>query len=311
MGAPWPLVYHGPVDFLVDAYLDHLKVERGLAPATVEAYARDLSMFTSFLGREGTPLAEADATAVAGYLLSLAEQGHSARSQARRLSALRGFFRYMVAERHLPRDPTELVDGPRLGRPLPAVLTSGEVERLLEAPPADTPRGLRDRAMLQTMYAAGLRVSELCRVELGDVNLEAGFVAAFGKGRKRRVVPLGEVARDAIVAYRDQVRGRWARPGEACLFVTHRGGPMTRQGFWKIVKRHAAAAGITKPLSPHKLRHSFATHLLVGGAHLRAVQMMLGHADIATTQVYTHVTGDHLARVHARYHPRGGSRDGG
>jgi integrase/recombinase XerD len=299
------------VDLLVDAYLDHLKVERGLAVATVEAYAHDLATFMAHMDRQGLTVQEADAAAVAGYLLSLADDGQSARSQARRLSSLRGFFRYLVAERHLSREPTDLIDGPRLGRRLPGVLTPDEVGRLLEAPPADTPRGIRDRAMLQTMYAAGLRVSELCRLELGDVNLEAGFLAAFGKGRKRRVVPLGEVASDAIVVYQEQVRGRWARPGERCLFVTHRGGPMTRQGFWKLVKRHAAAAGITKAISPHKLRHSFATHLLLGGADLRAVQSMLGHADIATTQVYTHVTGDHLARTHARYHPRGGAPDDG
>jgi integrase/recombinase XerD len=293
------------VDLLLDAYLDHLKVERGLSPLTVEAYAHDLGTFAAYLGEEGIAVGDADLTAVAGYLLSLSDAGQSARSQARRLSSLRGFFRYLVAERHMPRDPTELVDGPRLGRRLPGVLTVEEVARLLEAPPAGTPRGVRDRAMLQTMYAAGLRVSELCGLELGDVNLEAGFVAAFGKGRKRRVVPLGEVARDAIGAYLAEVRGRWAREGERRLFVTHRGRGMTRQGFWKLIKRYAAGAGITKALSPHKLRHSFATHLLLGGADLRAVQTMLGHADIATTQIYTHVTGDHLAQAHAKYHPRG------
>jgi integrase/recombinase XerD len=289
----------------LDAYLDHLKVERGLSPLTVEAYAHDLGTFAAYLGEEGIAVGDADLTAVAGYLLSLSDAGQSARSQARRLSSLRGFFRYLVAERHVSRDPTELVDGPRLGRRLPGVLTVEEVARLLEAPPTGTPRGVRDRAMLQTMYAAGLRVSELCGLELGDVNLEAGFVAAFGKGRKRRVVPLGEVARDAIEAYLGQVRGRWAAEGERRLFVTHRGRGMTRQGFWKLIKRYAAGAGITKALSPHKLRHSFATHLLLGGADLRAVQTMLGHADIATTQIYTHVTGDHLAQAHAKYHPRG------
>jgi integrase/recombinase XerD len=289
----------------LDAYLDHLKVEPGLSPLTVEAYAHDLGTFAAYLGEEGVAVGDADLTAVAGYLLSLSDAGQSARSQARRLSSLRGFFLYLVAERHVSRDPTELVDGPRLGRRLPGVLTVEEVARLLDAPPTGTPRGVRDRAMLQTMYAAGLRVSELCGLELGDVNLEAGFVAAFGKGRKRRVVPLGEVARDAIEAYLGQVRGRWAREGERRMFVTHRGRGMTRQGFWKLIKRYAAGAGITKSLSPHKLRHSFATHLLLGGADLRAVQTMLGHADIATTQIYTHVTGDHLAQAHAKYHPRG------
>ncbi|MFW6050431.1 MAG: site-specific tyrosine recombinase XerD [Myxococcota bacterium] len=292
-------------DLLIDAYLDHLKVERGLAPRTVTAYARDLADLARYLEDQDVSLVQVEPPVLAAYLVSLSQRGLQARSQARRLSAVRGLFRYLVAERHLRADPTELLEGPRLARRLPAVLTAAEVRRLLEAPDAATPRGLRDRAMLHTMYAAGLRVSELCSLELGDVNLEAGFLAAFGKGNKRRVVPLGAHAREAIQAYLDGVRGRWAREGEAAVFVTSRGRPMTRQGFWKLVKRYAAAAGITKPISPHKLRHSFATHLLLGGADLRAVQTMLGHADIATTQVYTHVTGDHLARAHEKYHPRG------
>ncbi|MFW5876602.1 MAG: site-specific tyrosine recombinase XerD [Myxococcota bacterium] len=295
----------GFADLWVDEYLAHLKVERGLSPRTLDAYSRDLTDLARYLDRENVPLEDADGVAVAGYLVSLSEQGLGARSQARRLSAIRGLYRYLLSERHLKRDPTELVDGPRLSRRLPAVMSADEVRRLLEQPDPSTPRGLRDRAMLHTMYATGLRVSELCSLALGDVNLESGFLAAFGKGHKRRIVPLGAQARDAIVAYLGEVRGRWARQAEPGLFVTSRGRPMTRQGFWKLVKRYAAAAGITTPISPHKLRHSFATHLLIGGADLRAVQAMLGHADISTTQVYTHVTGDHLGRMHQRYHPRG------
>ncbi len=292
-------------DLLVDAYLTHLKVERGLGRRTVEDYAADLAGLVGFLEREGLELDEVDAPAVSAWLLDLSLRKLSARSQARHLSAARGLFRWLLGEREIRRDPTELVDGPRLLRKLPTVLTREEVARLLGMPGTEDARARRDSAMLYTMYAAGLRVSELVTLPLGDVNLESGFVQVLGKGDKRRVVPLGAPARRRIEAWLlDRVA--WADPMERAVFVTSRGGPMTRQGFWKIVKKHAAAAGILKPISPHKLRHSFATHLLLGGADLRAVQTMLGHADIGTTQVYTHVTGDHLGRVHERYHPRGG-----
>jgi integrase/recombinase XerD len=293
------------VDLLVDGYLAHLKVERGLAPKTIEAYSCDLGRFAALLDETGVALEDADAGTVAAFLVSLSKAGLSARSQARYLSALRGFFKYCVAEKELKRDPTELVEGPKLSRRLPAVLSRAEVLRILDAPDETQRRGIRDAAMLSVMYAAGLRVSELTNLVLGDLNLEAGFVAAFGKGDKRRIVPLGEVAVEKTERYLAEVRGGWAKPSEAAVFVTGRGRRMTRQGFWKLVKRYAAAAGITKKISPHKLRHSFATHLLLGGADLRAVQTMLGHVDIATTQVYTHVTGEHLNRMHERYHPRG------
>ncbi len=292
-------------DMHVDAYLVHLKVERGVSPATIDAYARDLCAFTAYAAEQGLAIDQIGEHAIPGFLVGLSKRGLSARSQARTLSAVRGFFRWLVRERILVRDPTELVERPRLGRRLPVVLTREEVLRLLDAPDASTPRGLRDAAMLHTMYAAGLRVSELVTLELGDVHLESGFVAAFGKGRKRRVVPIGAVARDLVTRWLE-ARPRFASKGASrSLFLTHHGRPMTRQGFFKNVKRYAAAAGIVKSVSPHKLRHSFATHLLAGGADLRAVQTMLGHADIATTQIYTHVGGDHLRRMHARHHPRG------
>jgi integrase/recombinase XerD len=293
------------VDLVLDAYLASLKVERGLGPATIEAYARDLARFARFVAERGRALGDVDAELVADFLASLAAAGLGARSQARMLSSLRGFFRHCLEEKHLRRDPCALVGSPRAARKLPSVLTRDEVLRLLDAPDATTPRGLRDRAMLHLMYASGLRVSELVGLALGDLDLEAGFVQAFGKGRKRRLVPTGAVARDHVRAYLARVRCAWAAPGEGAVFVSERGGPLTRQGFWKLVRRYARVAGIAKPLSPHKLRHSFATHLLLGGADLRAVQTMLGHADIATTQIYTHVTGDHLRAMHARYHPRG------
>ena len=292
-------------DLLVDTYLDHIKVERGLAASTVEGYARDLSRFVAYLDEQDRSIEDVDGGLVAGWLVALSRRGISARSQSRYLSSLRGFVKFLIAERHLARDPTEIIDAPKLARKLPVVLSRDEVLRLLAAPDASKKNGLRDAAMLHTMYAAGLRVSELVGLALGDVNLESGFVAAFGKGGKRRIVPIGRAARALIAEYLGKVRGAWAREGERALFVTARGGPLTRQAFFKTVRRYAAAAGIQKRISPHKLRHSFATHLLQGGADLRIVQTMLGHADIGTTQIYTHVTGDHLRDMHSKHHPRG------
>jgi len=289
----------------LDAYLSHLKVERGLSANTLDAYARDLGRFLGHLEREGRALDALDVGVVAGFLVAIAEEGLSGRSQARVLSALRGFFQFLLREKAIAADPGELVDAPRLTRPLPAVLSRDEVLALLAAPRGDKPNRVRDRAMLHTLYAAGLRVSELVGLGLGEVNLESGFLTAHGKGDKRRVVPIGDLARDSIAVYLREVRPRWARPAERALFLTARGKPMTRQAFWLLIKRYAREAGIAKEISPHKLRHSFATHLLLGGADLRAVQTMLGHADIATTQIYTHVSGAHLARMVERYHPRG------
>ncbi len=292
-------------DGALDDYIQHLRVERGLSQHTVDAYAHDLGHFGEWLGGEKTPLAKVDEATVAGYLVTLSREGLSARTQARALSAIRGLFRFLVQEGRYRRDPTELLEGPRLLRKLPYVLTRDEILRLLQAPAGDKPNRVRDRAMLHTMYAAGLRVSELVDLDLGDVNLAEGFLSALGKGNKRRIVPIGEHARVAMAQYLTEVRPKWARSASRACFVTARGKPMTRQGFWSIVKKYARAAGITKQISPHKLRHSFATHLLEGGADLRSVQMMLGHADISTTQIYTHVTGDHLRKMHERYHPRG------
>jgi integrase/recombinase XerD len=291
-------------DLHVDAFLQHVRIEKGLAARTVAAYAADLATFLAFLERARRPMEAVEGSDVSAFLAERARSGLSARSQARLLSALRGLFGFLLAEKHVSRDPTELVDAPRAVKKLPVVLDRDEVLALLAAPDQDTPRGLRDAAMLHTMYAAGLRVSELVSLGLGDVNLETGFVQAFGKGGKRRIVPLGAPARHRIERWRLEVRPRWAPDASRHLFVTERGSPMTRQGFFALVRRYARAAGITKAISPHKLRHSFATHLLVGGADLRTVQTLLGHADITTTQVYTHLTGDHLRHMHETYHPR-------
>lgn len=291
-------------DVLVDAYLAHLKVERGLSKKTVEAYATDLAGLVSFLEEESVEFPEVDPAVLSGWLLTLSGRGLSARSQARHLSSARGLFAWLLREKEVRHDPTELMDSPKILRKLPSVLDRHEVASLLAAPKRDSARGIRDGAMLYVMYAAGLRVTELVTLGLGDVNLESGFVQVLGKGDKRRLVPLGLPARRRVEAWLPR-REAWAKPGEPALFLTSRRRPMTRQGFWKLIKRYAAVAGITKNVTPHELRHSFATHLLMGGADLRAVQAMLGHADISTTEIYTHVTGEHLSAMHEKYHPRG------
>lgn len=290
---------------LVDSYLAHLKVERGLGRATLEAYGSDISRLMRHLDGAGVALDDARGPDITGFVHALADQELAPRSQARMLSAVRGLYKWLLSEKLVATDPTELVDRPRGGRKLPKAMAPSEVLELLAQPDESTALGLRDAAMLHTMYAAGLRVSELVGLELGDVNLETGFVQAFGKGQKRRIVPLGAQARARIERYRAEVRGRWAKASEPALFVGESGKPLTRQAFWGLVRHYALSAGIGRPISPHMLRHSFATHLLLGGADLRAVQTMLGHADITTTEVYTHLTGDQIAAMHKRHHPRG------
>jgi integrase/recombinase XerD len=292
------------VDRWVDEYLDHLRVERGLGVRTISAYAGDLTRLSSMLATRGQNVATADEGSLPSILIELSKAGLAARSQARFLSSARGLYRYLLQEGSIKTSPVELVEAPRLGRKLPNLLTRDEIMRLLAAPDPTHPRGVRDTAMLHTLYGAGLRVSELVELAQGDVDLRVGFLAAFGKGKKRRLVPLGELARESITRYVATVRGQWAKPNAKQMFVTHRGKAMTRQGFWKLLKRYGRGVGITKRLTPHMLRHSFATHLLEGGADLRIVQTLLGHADISTTQIYTHVTSGHLTAMHRRYHPR-------
>lgn len=293
------------MDRWIDAYLNHLRVERGLALRTVRAYARDLAKLSEHAECQGVCTAERLTSAVvSSYLVSLGRQGISPRSAARHLSAVRGFARFLVRERVLREDPCTLVDAPRTGRRLPQVLTADEVLRLLQAPDVQTRRGRRDRAMLHLMYAAGLRVSELCGLRVADVDRRRGVVSAFGKGGKRRLVPLGE---PALATLSDYLADRAEHPAAArggALFLSPRGGFLTRQAFWKRVVLYARQTGIDKPVSPHKLRHSFATHLLQGGADLRSVQAMLGHVDISTTEIYTHVVADHLRRAYGKAHPR-------
>jgi integrase/recombinase XerD len=297
-------------DRWIDAYLDHLRVERGLSRHTLEAYASDLLRYLAALKTRRARIASAATEDVREILSSLTDAGMSARSQARFLSSLRGFYKHLVREQLIASNPLELVEAPRFSHKLPSLLAAPEVLRLLAAPNRSDLRGLRDAAMLHTLYASGLRVSELVELRLADVDLRAGVLSPLGKGRKRRIVPLGELANDSVQQYLQGVRGLWARANEPRLFVTQRGGGMTRQAFWKNLKRYARVAGISKSVSPHTLRHSFATHLLEGGADLRVVQTLLGHADLNTTQVYTHVSSRQLRNMHRRFHPRGGRAGG-
>ncbi len=289
----------------VDAYLDHLRLERGLASNTVQAYARDLGKLLGLAQERCLSDPRAiDLGIVAEYLQLLGRSGLGARSAARHLSALRGFFRFLVRERAIDADPTTVVERPRTRRKLPVWLDFAEVEQLLAAPDVSSTRGLRDHAMLQVMYAAGLRVSELVHLKMGAVDLRRGLVSVVGKGGKARLVPIGEVAMTAVESWLRDGRPGMAKPNDTVLFLSRRGGALTRQGFWKLIVRYACEAGISKQVSPHKLRHSFATHLLQRGADLRAVQAMLGHADISTTEIYTHVADDHVRKVYRRTHPR-------
>jgi len=295
------------IETLVDAYLNYILIEKGLAARTIAAYARDLQRFLTFLARRGiTAPARIERAVILQYLIALRKDRLSARSRARHLVSLRGFFKFLVHEKHLDHNPAQLVELPKSGLKLPEVLSEAEVEALINAPATTSAVGMRDTAMLELIYAAGLRVSELINLKILNVNLEAGFVRVLGKGAKERVVPIGSAARDGIAAYIDVARPRLLKTQVSpYLFVARAGKPMSRQGFWKLIKRYGLRAGITKKISPHMLRHSFASHLLEGGADLRAVQVMLGHVDIATTQIYTHVAQKHLKHLHAKYHPRG------
>ena len=291
---------------LIDAFADRLWMEAGLSDNTLAAYRRDLAAFARWLEGRGGTLPAASAGDILRYLGERVAAGARPRTTARCLSSLRRFYRQLVADGRLARDPTALVDPPRLGRPLPGSLSEAQVEALLAAPALDRPTGLRDRAMLELCYATGLRVSELVGLELRQVDLDAGVLRVTGKGAKERVVPLGEEALHWLGRFLREGRPRLlgGRPGRA-LFPTARGGPMTRQAFWLNIKRYARAAGIRQHLSPHSLRHAFATHLLNHGADLRTVQLLLGHEDLSTTQIYTHVARERLKRLHARHHPRG------
>jgi integrase/recombinase XerD len=290
----------------IDAFCDAVWLEDGLSRASLASYRSDLGRFARWLAGRNQNLLQADEAAVAAYIAELSQQMRAA-SQARHLSSLRRFYRRLLVERRLSADPTRRIANPVRPARLPKLMSESQVEALLAAPQAETPLGQRDRAMLETLYATGLRVSELVGLKLHELNLDMGLVRIFGKGNKERLVPLGEEAIVWLRRYLAEARPALLdqRPSDA-LFVTQRAAAMTRQMFWNLIKRHGRAAGLDADrLSPHTLRHAFATHLINHGADLRVVQMLLGHADITTTQIYTHVARERLKALHAVHHPRG------
>ena len=295
-----------PLDAALDLFLVHVRVEKGLAANTVEGYGHDLRRYLDHLAAAGvSDWARVTRRDIQDHLAGLVERGLSPRSQARALSAIRTFHKLLAAEKLAPSDPADEIDSPRRERKLPQPLSPEECVALLAAPDPRTPAGRRDRAMLELLYATGLRVSELVGLTLNDVNLETRVLVARGKGNKERLVPVGAPAAEAVKAYLAGARERLLKGRRSPdLFVTPRGRRMTRHGFARLLDRHVRAAGIGRRVSPHKLRHAFATHLLAGGADLRAVQAMLGHADVATTQIYTHVDTTQARRLYDRFHPR-------
>jgi len=290
---------------MIDAYLDHLRVERRLADHTLESYARDLASLAAFADGAGRAIERLDRQALEQFVREQMTRGLSPRSVARTVAAVRGFYRFLVLDRRIEHNPADDLRPPRAWPALPRFLSVDEVDRLIAQPDVTTPLGLRDRAMIELLYATGLRVSELVNVRLADLHLDEQFMTCIGKGNKERLVPIGEQAADWITKYQQSARRALLkqRPSPV-LFLNARGGPLTRVGFWKILKQYGRRAGLARTLSPHVVRHSFATHLLEHGADLRAIQMMLGHADLSTTQIYTHVLAARLRTVYDRFHPR-------
>jgi len=283
----------------VDRFLQYVRIEKGVADNTIEAYKHDLAMYCEHLGR--IDLLEAQSADVSKFLKFLYARRLKPRSATRAFAAVRGLHKFLILERATTENPTANIDQPRWWNPLPNILTMEEVDKLLAAPDVGTPKGLRDRAMLEVLYATGLRVSELTGLRLDGMNVDAGFVRCLGKGSKERIVPLGASAASAVSAY---LQARRVPKPTNYLFLNHRGEKLSRMGFWKILKGYGIHAGIKKRLTPHVLRHSFATHLLERGADLRAVQTMLGHSNISTTEIYTHVMRERLKEIYKSYHPR-------
>lgn len=290
---------------LVDAYLDHLRVERRLAPLTVENYARDLAALAGYAAGAAQRIDALDRAQLEAFVREQRAGGLSPRSVARRVAAIRGFYRFLTVDRRITANPSEDLRPPRAWPSLPKFLSLDEVDRLVAAPDVSTTLGLRDRAMIEVLYATGVRVSELVAIRLADLHLDEQYMTCIGKGNKERIVPIGDeasawVTKYAQTARRELLGGRTSTR----LFVNARGGPLSRVGFWKILKRYGGEAGLPRALSPHVVRHSFATHLLERGADLRAIQVMLGHSDLSTTQIYTHVLESRLRTIYDRFHPR-------
>lgn len=291
----------------VESFLNYLSVERSLSKNTIVSYRRDLEKYIRYLKDSNiNSLSQTARKNISDFMFGLKDAGLSAVSIARNLAAIKVLYRFLVRERILTTDPSSLLDSPKLWKKIPDVLSGPEVEALLEAPDLKTARGLRDKAILELMYATGLRVSEAVNLKIQDVHFDAGFLRCIGKGSKERIVPLGKESIQAIKKYLEEARPKLARPGreDAFLFLSRLGKKISRQSFWKLVKHYAKRARIKKNIRPHTLRHSFATHLLERGADLRSVQEMLGHADISTTQIYTHIDKNRLKMIHKNFHPR-------
>ncbi|MDI6762996.1 MAG: site-specific tyrosine recombinase XerD [Thermodesulfobacteriota bacterium] len=291
----------------LDRFLHYLIVEKGLSRNTIEAYSHGLNRFLNYLRGKGMEeVSEISKLDIREFLLFLKKKGLSSKTLARNLVSIRVFLRFLTEESILSANPAEEIESPKTAKTLPEILSLEEVETLLEQPDLQIPQGMRDRAMLEMLYATGMRVSELTQLQVNHVHLEAGYVLVYGKGSKERIVPIGNEAMKWARRYMGESRERLLKKRESpFLFVNRSGKPMSRQHFWKSIKAHGRRAGIRKRITPHLLRHSFASHLLEGGADLRSVQLMLGHVDISTTQIYTHVTGERLKKIHQRYHPRG------
>jgi integrase/recombinase XerD len=295
------------MDDMIDEFVNFLAVEKGASRNTIEAYSRDLIRYTNFLASCGIPAAgKASSDDVVSYLARIHEEGLNPGSVNRSLVAIRVFYKYLLRERKIDHNPIANIELAKVWMRLPDTLNQEEMGRLLMQPRCDTPEGVRDTAMLEIMYATGTRVSELISLTTGSMNWQVGYLVARGKGEKERVIPVGRSAYDCLYKYVHEVRPGFLKKGSTdILFLSRLGEGFTRQGFWKMVKKYAKRAGLVKKVHPHTFRHSFATHLLEGGADLRSVQIMLGHSDISTTQIYTHVTRDRLKQIHKKYHPRG------
>lgn len=292
-------------DEIVDEFYQFLTLERGLSQHTIAAYASDLNKFQDYLYQKGIKhFTEVQTEEIEGFMYWLTLKRLSPRSRARILATIKTFFRFLVLTQRLESSPAVLIETPRFAKKLPQVLSLEEVERLLEQPDISQPKGLRDKAMLELLYATGLRVSELVFLKLNQINLEVGYVSVMGKGAKERLIPMGRKAQQVLTQYLKHGRSNLLKKPSPYLFIGYRGRPLTRQGFWEIIKRYVLKSGINKHISPHTLRHSFATHILERGADLRSVQTMLGHSSITTTQIYTHVTEKRLKEFYVRYHPR-------
>ena len=295
------------IDNLVEQYLNHLLIEKRLASNSIDSYSQDLDEYLSFMKENNiSDITGIDTAFILSWLVNLKKKKLSAKSRARHLVTIRGFYKFMLQEGILSVSPVQHINIPKTGKHLPEIISYEEVLSLLQIPDTAKPRGLRNAAMLEILYGAGLRVSELINMKVKDINLKADFVRIFGKGSKERLIPIGSYARDITIKWIETARPVLLKNNTSqYLFVARAGRPMTRQSFWKILKKYAHLAGITKKITPHTLRHSFATHLLERGADLRSVQAMLGHSDISTTEIYTHISREYLIEMHRKYHPRG------